>query len=104
MAAVAGLVGRADLLALLFTLCSLLSYVRQARGRQTAERWSGGERRWLAVALGSAVLAVLSKEQGIVALPMCLLYDVWVQSRITLAALISSRRKVRNRATRLLTC
>ncbi|XP_037086806.1 protein O-mannosyl-transferase TMTC2-like [Pollicipes pollicipes] len=61
--AVAGLVGRADLLALLFTLCSLLSYARQA------------------------------KEQGIAALPLCLLYDVFVHSRTSMSALLTPQRQ-----------
>ncbi|XP_066592261.1 protein O-mannosyl-transferase TMTC1-like isoform X1 [Prorops nasuta] len=61
--AVAGIVGRADVLACIFFLLSFLAY----HGQQTAYVWSS-------VCLGA--LSMLAKETGITVLPLNLLYDL----------------------------
>lgn len=65
--AVAGIVGRADLLACLFTQTAFLAYT--AHCEQTRSILS------LLLTLVSAVLATLAKETGISSLALCLLWE-----------------------------
>ena len=68
--AVDAIAGRSELLALLFSLASLIAYLK-ARG-------SGGKRtRWLAVSVGAYALASAAKETGVV-LPAILAAHAWV--------------------------
>ena len=70
--AVASIVGRAELLSALFTLLSLLSF--QHSCARASGRVGGFVLLLLAAALG--VLAMLCKEQGITALPLCSACDL----------------------------
>ncbi|XP_015608996.1 transmembrane and TPR repeat-containing protein CG4341 [Cephus cinctus] len=66
--AVAGIVGRADLLACLLTLIAFLAYAaHSAESRSPIP---------LAVTLVSSILATLAKETGISSLALCLLWEV----------------------------
>uniref|UniRef100_F6XAQ8 dolichyl-phosphate-mannose--protein mannosyltransferase n=1 Tax=Ciona intestinalis TaxID=7719 RepID=F6XAQ8_CIOIN len=76
--AVAGVVGRADVLATLFTLSELLFCSKACN-----------------VALNSALIflsacALLSKEQGYVTLPLCIAYDVWIRHRLGITSALSA--------------
>ena len=44
-----------------------------------------GQNKWflLSVSLGLSLLAMLSKEQGITALPLCLIYDLFIFNQVT---------------------
>lgn len=64
--AVAGLVGRADLLCTLFFLSGLEAYLKSYRP---------------AVTVGWSVAAFLAKEYGIMLLPLCFLYDLCVNHK-----------------------
>ncbi|XP_012271235.1 transmembrane and TPR repeat-containing protein CG4341 isoform X2 [Orussus abietinus] len=66
--AVAGVVGRADVLACLLTLTAFLAYDNHCR----ETRPSGP----LLLAVLSSILATLAKETGIAALPLCLLREI----------------------------
>ena len=69
---VANVAGRADLLAALGVLLGVSCYARAASA-------SGGARiAWEAAVAGSAVLAVFSKENGVVLLPLVIAWDVIV--------------------------
>jgi hypothetical protein len=89
--AVVSLVGRAELLCALFALASLLAHTqataaiasrRSPRGAddRAVDRFGFGAARavaWTGVCLASALLSLLSKEQGIAALPLCVAFDVF---------------------------
>lgn len=66
--AVAGVVGRADLLACLLTLTSLLAYSAHCDQTRTPLP--------LFLALVSSILATLAKETGISSLALCLLWEL----------------------------
>lgn len=72
--AVAGVVGRADLMACNFYVVAMLAYVEHVACRERGERRRG----WLMMsgAVAAAAAAVLSKETGATALLMCGVYDV----------------------------
>lgn len=72
--AVAGIVGRADLLSSIFTLMALLAYDRHVKYREQTDMiisiWL-----YFSIAIICSALALLSKELGISALSLCLLAD-----------------------------
>ncbi len=71
---VAGIVGRAELLSAMFCLLALLLYPRVSEG--------GGAS---LVAVATLCLAsYLSKEQGIMAAPLCIAYDVFIVNKVKL--------------------
>lgn len=75
--AVAGIVGRADLIACNFYLLAFLSYVKHVDWRESASA-TNVVRQW--TALGATILsssvAVLCKETAITALVICAIYDI----------------------------
>ena len=87
--AVAGVVGRADVLAAAFFLLAILSYRRYCQQRDgpshtdcanfTKTKWG-----WLGATALSTGAAMLSKEQGVTVLAVCAVYDVFVHSRLKL--------------------
>ena len=46
---------------------------------------AAGQSKWflLSVSLGLSILAMLSKEQGITALALCLIYDLFIFNQVT---------------------
>ena len=98
--AVAGVVGRAELLACLFYLLSLLSYKRYCKfrdkipldtGQRSGYRSHGCHGsssvsvRWchLLLMVLLTTCSMLSKEQGVTVLAICALYDVFLHSKLT---------------------
>ncbi|ELU11461.1 hypothetical protein CAPTEDRAFT_171248 [Capitella teleta] len=82
--AVAGIVGRADLLACLFFLLALLCYMRFCKQRDkpgTALTSSWG---WFSGMAVCTCCAMLCKEQGVTVLAVCAIYDAFLHSRISL--------------------
>ncbi|KAK3776423.1 hypothetical protein RRG08_023775 [Elysia crispata] len=79
--AVAGIVGRADVLSCLFFLLTLLSYIHYVRVRHSAEPG------WRVLpALLTALLsasAMVTKEPAIMALAVCVVYDILVVHKAT---------------------
>lgn len=84
--AVASVVGRAEILACLFFLLSLIAYLRSVhcsnivtdvRTAHTEFSWS-----WLACSMLLAVLALFSKEQGVTVLGVCAVVDVFIISKV----------------------
>lgn len=88
--AVAGIVGRADLLSCLFFLLSFLCYLRYCKYRDKRKLGHSPSSRWLP--LGGVLLctlaAMLSKEQGVTVLAVCATYDVFIQNRMKLSSLL----------------
>ncbi|KAK7108448.1 protein O-mannosyl-transferase TMTC2-like [Littorina saxatilis] len=86
--AVAGIVGRADVLACFFYILTLLCYMRYAGCRDSAERRA---RRWgwmVCVVMGTAS-ALLTKEQAVTVLATCATYDVFLRHRASLRDVIT---------------
>lgn len=83
--AVAGIVGRAELLASLFFLSALLFCYRSChREPQEVECQRGGTFSWtsmLGIGLCSA-LSMLCKEQGLTVLAVCCIFRVFIQQRL----------------------
>ncbi|XP_071443182.1 protein O-mannosyl-transferase TMTC2-like [Hetaerina americana] len=85
--AVCGLVGRADIAASLFSLLALMAYRRHAIERDSKPSQGGicSSTAISVACLGLSVLfgvaAMLSKEHGLAALPLCLTYDALVHCR-----------------------
>ncbi|KAF8789939.1 Protein O-mannosyl-transferase TMTC2 like protein [Argiope bruennichi] len=79
--AVAGIVGRADVGACLFFLLSIMLYIKYCEYRSKEERCL---RRWfyLYAALFCAACSMLTKEQGITVLGVCIVYELFVRHRI----------------------
>lgn len=88
--AVAGIVGRADLLAAALALLALLSFLQHVDWRERGCRCEalGGApwcrcRAWAALLLASAMIlaaaAMLCKEPGVTVILVCMVYDVIVQ-------------------------
>jgi dolichyl-phosphate-mannose--protein O-mannosyl transferase len=71
--AVAGIVGRADLMACNFYILTILAYIKHVQWRK-----KGHLRHWMALcaAILSASAAVLSKETAVSALVICVIYDI----------------------------
>lgn len=96
--AVAGVVGRADVGACLFFISSLLAYTKSAS--QSCQSFSDNKREetrwpWLAVSMLSCAVAMLTKEQGITVLGVCVIYDVICVSSITYRNIRQSVKEVR---------
>ncbi|XP_043224720.1 protein O-mannosyl-transferase Tmtc3-like [Amphibalanus amphitrite] len=79
--AVTGVVGRAELLSSVFFIVAILSYVRATRAPQGTD-WS-----WVGVTLLCVTAALLCKEQGITAIGVCAVYEVFVIRKLRLAGL-----------------
>ena len=88
--AVAGVVGRADILACIFFLLSFLSYISYCKRRDVScsslnfcsdvpgmSRWSP-----LVRCAIFTMTAMLCKEQGITVLPVCALYDTFIHTQL----------------------
>lgn len=88
--AVAGIVGRADVLCGAFFLLTLLSYKRYCVERQSGR---SGRYLWLLLTVLLMAASTLSKEIGITVLGVCVLYDVFSSSRINIADLRQWRRE-----------
>jgi protein O-mannosyl-transferase len=71
--AVAGIVGRADLLACIFYVSTLLSYIRHVQWREKCD-----SRHWLTLceAILYSSAAILCKETAISSLVVCIVYDI----------------------------
>lgn len=77
--AVSSVVGRADLLCALFYLLSFLSYNQSVvlktsnpcGSRPSSHSWT-----WIVISIVFCVLSMLSKEQGITVIAVCMVYDV----------------------------
>ncbi|CAL1527207.1 unnamed protein product [Lymnaea stagnalis] len=87
--AVAGLVGRADLMACLFFLLALLVYMRYVEQRSSDSPGSRWPSAVLVLLLTTA--AMLTKEQAITVLAVCWTYDLFVAHRATLTDVITLR-------------
>jgi len=84
--AVASVVGRAEILACLFFLLSLITYLKSVhysnvinsvRTVHAEFNWS-----WLACSMLFAVLALFSKEQGVTVLGVCAVVDMFLISKV----------------------
>ncbi|XP_061189465.1 protein O-mannosyl-transferase TMTC1-like [Saccostrea echinata] len=84
--AVSGIVGRADVMASIFFMLSFIAYVRSVEPGWPWFRHAPATRHWVLVILSvsMATVSMLCKEQGIMVLPVCILYDAVVCSRILL--------------------
>jgi hypothetical protein len=76
--AVASVVGRADVLCAFFYLLSFLSYTKcigvstaNPCGRPGSHSWT-----WIVISIILCVLSLLSKEQGVTVIAVCVVYDV----------------------------
>ncbi|XP_077450508.1 protein O-mannosyl-transferase TMTC2-like [Stigmatopora argus] len=81
--AVAGVVGRADVGAAIFFLLSLHCYARHCGLRASRRRSALGLWGWMAGSLWCAAASMLWKEQGVTALAVSAVYDVFVFHRLT---------------------
>ncbi|KAK3927210.1 Protein O-mannosyl-transferase TMTC4 [Frankliniella fusca] len=79
--AVAGVVGRADLLCAFFSLLSLLAYVKAVKKASVSIKLSIN---YLLCSICLCSLALFSKEQGITILGICLAYDVIAFHRVNI--------------------
>lgn len=75
--AIANIVGRAELLSAVFFLASILAYIRSVSTSPVS--WS---LKWYFVAILMGVLALLSKEQGVLCLVVCAAYDAIAVSHL----------------------
>ena len=83
------MVGRADVGACLFFLASWLSYHHGCSNHVITTRWL-----WVLLSMVFATFSMLTKEQGITVIGVCLLYDVIVVSRIRMKDFYLSMKKV----------
>ena len=75
--AVAGVVGRADILSCIFFVLSVISYTKASRFAFTlSSAYSPTNWKYFVLAVFFSVAAMLSKEIGITALAICLVYEV----------------------------
>lgn len=81
--AVAGVVGRADVLACLFYLLTLLSYLRYVECRDGVAGLKAGWKRWgwMGWVVVFTAAALLTKEQAVTVLAACATYDVFLRHR-----------------------
>ncbi|GIX93722.1 protein O-mannosyl-transferase TMTC2 [Caerostris extrusa] len=80
--AVAGIVGRADVGACLLFICCLLLYIKYCEYRNTDKSlW-----RWplLYLSLIFAACSMLTKEQGVTVLGVCVIYDMFIHHKLAL--------------------
>lgn len=87
--AVAGIVGRADVLACSFFVLTLMSYMRYVRARHSPNPSS----RWLPASLVMllATAGLLTKEQALTSLAVCAVYDVIVWHRASVKDMLTLR-------------
>ncbi|XP_043225531.1 protein O-mannosyl-transferase Tmtc3-like [Amphibalanus amphitrite] len=74
--AVTGVVGRAELLSALFFTSAFLAYTRSVRTRTTTD-W-----RWMFVTMVCVTASLLSKEQGITIVGVCVTYELFVVQKL----------------------
>jgi tetratricopeptide (TPR) repeat protein len=79
-------VGRAELLASLFYLTSILAFGRASQSHRRRTSW-----RWVSLAVVLAALSMLSKEQGITVVAVCVVYELVVTQRASPADVVTLR-------------
>ncbi|XP_012943423.1 protein O-mannosyl-transferase TMTC2 [Aplysia californica] len=87
--AVAGVVGRADVMACFFFLATLTSYMKYVEARASltpGSRWG-----WAVSVCVLTAAAMLSKEQALTVLAVCAVYDVFVAHRATRGDVLTLR-------------
>ena len=82
--AVAGVVGRADLLACLFFLGAFICYQRYCKYRDKGPTGGAVKYCWLIGVTVMTALSMLSKEQGVTVIAVCATFDMFVQHQVTL--------------------
>ena len=83
--AVASIVGRAEVLSAVFFLLALLAYSRACDADSKAHATSSPAAvQWVGASLACVALAVLSKEQGVTVVAVCLAYDLFVHQGFAL--------------------
>lgn len=75
--AVAGIVGRADVLACLLMMLCFLSYIRSINAGLQVNNPDNCSNKWLAISLVLATAAMLAKEHGITVLGIICCYDLY---------------------------
>ena len=88
--AVAGIVGRADILACLFFLLSFRCYLKYCQWRDLVSTGGGvvlWKWAWLLCTAVFSIAALLSKELGVTVLAVCAIYDLFIHSRLRLVDL-----------------
>ncbi|CAG2118227.1 unnamed protein product, partial [Medioppia subpectinata] len=80
--AVTSVVGRAETLSSIFFLLAFLAYVRATKHRTKTE-WL-----WFLLSITLVSMATLSKEQGITAIAICGVYEVFIAQRLNLSNMI----------------
>uniref|UniRef100_H2ZKD7 dolichyl-phosphate-mannose--protein mannosyltransferase n=1 Tax=Ciona savignyi TaxID=51511 RepID=H2ZKD7_CIOSA len=104
--AVAGVVGRTDILATFFTLAGTyginLSSIRTQITDKTARYHPSPKTFYIlfATTIGFSLCALLSKEQGYIALPLCVVYDMWIHHSLGITSCLSTmfgRKRMRRR-------
>eukprot|EP00730_Choanoeca_flexa_P015250 TRINITY_DN6961_c0_g1_i3.p1 TRINITY_DN6961_c0_g1~~TRINITY_DN6961_c0_g1_i3.p1 ORF type:complete len:622 (+),score=148.13 TRINITY_DN6961_c0_g1_i3:62-1927(+) len=83
--AVANIVCRAELLSGIFWCLAFVAYDTACKQSKI-----GGSVLWITGTTLSALTALMCKEQGIMVLPCCIVYDILVVDRLDLAVLLSS--------------
>ncbi|EGD78785.1 hypothetical protein PTSG_01761 [Salpingoeca rosetta] len=89
--AVTGLVGRAELLSAIFFIASFLAYTR-------ASKYVGDIKAaatWVAISVALATAAMLSKEQGVTVVGVCLAYELLVNCNLNPIALLLRARSAK---------
>jgi hypothetical protein len=84
---VTGVVGRAELLASVFYLSAILSYARSSHRGQATDRRTRWK--WLAASVIFTSLAMLSKEQGITVILVCVVYELLIVQKLHPADVIT---------------
>jgi Flp pilus assembly protein TadD len=80
--AVASIVGRAELLAGLFVVVSLLGFARAADDREAA-RW-----RWRALSLAALFCGLLAKESAFTGIALCVVVQEWIRPETSFSELV----------------
>jgi hypothetical protein len=95
--AVASIVGRADVLCGFFVLLAMISYNWSSRAVVDSSGASSTSWLWLLLSLAFAVLAMLSKEQGVTVLALCVAFDLLFTYRLDFKLLLFSSPKDENK-------
>ena len=96
--AVAGVVGRADVGACLFFVLSLLNYVKYVQIRDTSHDPGGSKWKRFLYFLLTAIFttaSLLTKEQGVTVLAVCVAYDLFVHNKMKLTQILQFYKEVR---------
>ncbi|KAI0240289.1 Protein O-mannosyl-transferase TMTC4 [Lamellibrachia satsuma] len=101
--AVAGVVGRADLLCALSFLLSFLSYIESTKGCYYSASSLVLPRQpfslpWLLISMLLCAVAVLCKEQGITVLGVCSAYDILIVRRLDVIQVLGLRTATKNKS------